>query len=64
MKRNIIKLGSVLSGVLASASAFAVDTTAAVTAIEGGNAAVTAIGGAALVVLAGAVVFKYVRRAM
>lgn len=69
IRKNLARLGTAVTALTASGFALAtepagVDVTEAVAAIDGGVSAVTAIGGAALVVLAGAVVFKLVRRAM
>jgi hypothetical protein len=63
--KKAVRFGSgVALAVASGVSMAAVDTTAAVAEIDGGSIAVQAIGGAALLVLAGASVFKYVRRAL
>lgn len=62
--KQVVKFGSGVALVVASGAALAVDVTGAVTAISGGSTAVAEIGVASLIVLAGAAVFKYVRRAM
>lgn len=65
MFKKAVRFGSSVALVVASGvSMAAVDTTAAVAEIGDGSTAVQAIGGAALLVLAGAAVFKYVRRAL
>ena len=63
--KNAVRYGAgVALAVASTASMAAIDTTLAVAEIDGGVSAVQAIGGSALVVLAAAAVFKYVRRAM
>lgn len=67
IRKTLVRLSAGTAALVASGAALATEPTAidsAVSAIDGGVASVAAIGGAALVVLAGAVVFKLIRRAM
>ncbi len=67
IRKTLVRLSAGTAALVASGAALATEPTAvdnAVSAIDGGAASVAAIGGAALVVLAGAVVFKLIRRAL
>lgn len=63
--RKVLVSGSAVGLAMASAATHAaVDTTAVVTEISGGTTAVEAVGGATLIVIATAALFRYVRRAL